>query len=63
MHLIEIFETVCDKFKEYAETKDKAGKRSVARTRARDGKALSLTNIKISSETTKALKHKVCAQL
>lgn len=63
MHLIEIFEGVCNNFKEYAETENAAGQRSVTRTNARNGKTLSLKNIKINSQTTKDLKHKVLAYL
>ena len=59
VHLLEIFETVCDSFKNYAETTNIAGKKSIARTEARDGKTLSLSNIKISAETGKQLKHRV----
>ena len=45
--------------RDYAETKNDAGQRSMARTKSRTGGPLSLKNIKISAETNKALKHKV----
>lgn len=50
---------MCKNFQNYAETTNDSGQRSVARTQARDGKMLSLKNIKINAETSKALKHKV----
>ncbi|KAL4227969.1 Protein canopy 2 [Mactra antiquata] len=57
VHLIEVFESVCDNFKDYAETSNDAGGRSVCRTKARDGKTLALKDIKINSEIQKTLKH------
>lgn len=56
VHLIEVFESVCEKFKDYAESTNSAGQRSVARTSARDGGTLSLSNIKLSAGTQKEIK-------
>lgn len=58
VHLMELFEGVCENFRDYAETTNDAGKRSVCRTKARDGKALALKDIKINADIQKALKHK-----
>lgn len=57
VHLIEVFEGICEKFRDYAESVNSAGQPSVARTAARDGGTLSLSNIKISYETQKQIKH------
>ena len=56
VHLIEVFESVCEKFRDYAESTNSAGQRSVARTSARDGGTLSLSNIKLSAGTQKEIK-------
>ncbi|XP_060592517.1 protein canopy homolog 2-like [Ruditapes philippinarum] len=56
VHLLEIFENLCDSFKDYAETNNDAGKRSLGRTKARDGKTLALKDIKISADIQKELK-------
>lgn len=56
VHLLELFEHVCEKFKDYAESTNSAGQRSVARTAAREGGTLSLSNIKISGDTQKVIK-------
>ena len=59
VHLIEVFESVCEKFRDYAESTNSAGQRSVARTSARDGGTLSLSNIKLSAGTQKEIKFHV----
>lgn len=56
VHLLETFENICDKFKDYAETNNDAGQRSVGRIKAREGRTLALKDIKINSEIQKALK-------
>lgn len=59
MFLIETFEGVCSNFKDYAEATNDAGKRSIGRTAARDGKSLALKNMKVSPNVQKLLKFKV----
>ena len=59
VHLIEVFESICEKFKDYAESTNSAGRRSVARTSARDGGTLSLSNIKLSGSTQKEIRFHV----
>lgn len=57
VHLMEIFENICDNFRDYAETKNDAGQKSVGRTKARGGKTLALKDIKISADSQKLLKY------
>lgn len=56
VHLTELLEGVCEKFKDYSETKNSAGKTSVVRTASRNGKPISLKNISISSEKQKLIR-------
>ncbi|XP_033749520.1 protein canopy homolog 2-like [Pecten maximus] len=56
IHLTELLEGVCERFKDYAETKNSAGKTSVVRTASRNGKPISLQNISISSEKQKLIR-------
>ena len=59
VHLMEVFEHICDNFKDYAESTNSAGQRSVARTSVRGGGTLSLSNIKLSADTQKTIKFHV----
>ncbi|XP_069138305.1 protein canopy homolog 2-like [Argopecten irradians] len=56
VHLTELLEGMCEKFKDYSETKNSAGKTSVVRTASRNGKPISLKNISISSEKQKLIR-------
>ncbi|OWF56742.1 protein canopy homolog 2-like [Mizuhopecten yessoensis] len=56
LHLTELMEGVCERFKDYAETKNSEGKKSVLRTASRNGKPISLQNISISTEKQKLIR-------
>ncbi|XP_060062500.1 protein canopy homolog 2-like [Ylistrum balloti] len=56
LHLTELLEGVCERFKDYAETTNSEGKKSVVRTSSRKGKPVSLHNISISSEKQKLIR-------
>ncbi|KAJ8304958.1 hypothetical protein KUTeg_018541 [Tegillarca granosa] len=57
VHLTELLESICDKFNsDYALSKNKLGKTSVARTASRDGKGLMLQDITINQDNQKLMK-------
>lgn len=60
VHLTEVFETICEKFRQYGNTKNELGKKSVVRMVSRDGKPLVLKDIHITMEGMKLLTHTVC---
>ncbi|WAR00358.1 CNPY2-like protein [Mya arenaria] len=62
-HLLEIFESLCERFKDYAETTNDIDERSVCRTKAREGKTLALKDIKINPEVQASLRGKCDALL
>lgn len=55
-----MFETICEKFRQYGNTKNEVGKKSVVRMVSRDGKPLVLKDIHITMEGMKLLTHTVC---
>ncbi|XP_022329405.2 protein canopy homolog 2-like [Crassostrea virginica] len=57
IHLTEVFETICEKFRQYGNTKNELGKKSVVRMVSRDGKPLVLKDIHITMEGMKLLTH------
>ncbi|XP_062578531.1 protein canopy homolog 2-like [Saccostrea cucullata] len=57
VHLTEVFETICEKFRQYGNTKNGLGKRSIVRMVSRDGKPLVLKDIQITMEGMKLLTH------
>lgn len=57
VHLMELFEKVCDKFMQYALTKNSKGQKSVIPTSSRSGKSISLKEVTISSDATKQMKY------
>lgn len=56
---MELFEKVCDKFMQYALTKNSKGQKSVIPTSSRSGKSISLKEVTISSDATKQMKYTV----
>lgn len=60
IHLTEVFETICEKFRQYGNTKNELGKKSVVRMVSRDGRPLVLKDIHITMEGMKLLTHTVC---
>lgn len=59
MHLTEVFETICEKFRSYGNTKNALGKKGIVRMVSRDGKPLVLKDIHITMEGMKLLTHTV----
>lgn len=57
IHLTDLFENICQKFSQYALTKNSKGKSSVIPTSSRDGKGIALKDVTISSEATKQMKY------
>lgn len=57
IHLTELFEDICQKFSQYALTKNSKGAKSVIPTSSRDGKGIALKDVTISSEATKQMKY------
>lgn len=57
IHLTEVFETICEKFRQYGNTKNELGKKSVVRMVSRDGRPLVLKDIHITMEGMKLLTH------
>lgn len=58
IHLIETLESICEKFRDYSETTDSAGHKTVIRTSSRNGLPLKLSNIKLSAEKQQLFKFK-----
>lgn len=59
-HLIEQLDSMCEKMNNYAESSDPAtGKKSYIRTSSRNGEAVTLSNVAISGDIAKKLKHAV----
>ncbi|KAM7439648.1 Protein canopy 2 [Porites harrisoni] len=57
-HLIEQLDSMCEKMNNYAESSDPAtGKKSYIRTSSRNGEAVTLSNVAISGDIAKKLKH------
>ena len=54
-----MFENICDKFSQYALTKNSKGGKSVIPTNSRDGKGIALKDVTISSDATKQMKYTV----
>lgn len=59
IHLTELFESICEKFSQYALTKNSKGGKSVVPTASRDGKGIALKDVTISSDATKQMKYTV----
>ncbi|XP_071166704.1 protein canopy homolog 2-like [Mytilus edulis] len=57
IHLTELFESICEKFSQYALTKNSKGGKSVVPTASRDGKGIALKDVTISSDATKQMKY------
>ncbi|XP_048733959.2 protein canopy homolog 2-like [Ostrea edulis] len=57
VHLTEVFETICEKFRSYGNTKNALGKKGIVRMVSRDGKPLVLKDIHITMEGMKLLTH------
>ncbi|XP_052100220.1 protein canopy homolog 2-like [Mytilus californianus] len=57
IHLTELFESICEKFNQYALTKNSKGGKSVVPTASRDGKGIALKDVTISSDATKQMKY------
>ncbi|XP_063431801.1 protein canopy homolog 2-like [Mytilus trossulus] len=57
IHLTELFESICEKFSQYALTKNSKGGKSVVPTASRDGQSIALKDVTISSDATKQMKY------